>query len=99
MVSVLLKEFSISGGTIVRGEEEGRIEFLAKVRNKALEPLWNLEDMSSEQARGVGHWRADRIIFMNDVFFCAKDVVRLLLHEVDMACALDFGNRDEVSLQ
>lgn len=80
----------------MREEGEGRIGFLAKVRNKTLEPLWRARDMASGEFTARGGWKADRIIFMNDVFLCAKDVVRLLLHDVDMACALDFGNRDEV---
>ena len=30
------------------------------------------------------------MVFLNDVYFCAKDVVRLLLHDADMACGMDF---------
>ncbi len=32
----------------------------------------------------------DYVIFMNDIFYCMEDVLRLILHEADMACGLDF---------
>ena len=91
-----------AGGALVRGENDSRIDFLAKVRNKALEPLWKLANDNSgspkkEAGLAVEQWKADRVIFMNDVFVCAKDFMRLLLHDVDMACGLDFGDRDKVS--
>ena len=35
-------------------------------------------------------WAAERVVFLNDVYFCARDVVRLLSHEADIACGLDF---------
>jgi hypothetical protein len=31
----------------------------------------------------------DRIVFLNDVLFCANDVLRLALHQADLACGLD----------
>ena len=76
-----------------------RITFLAKVRNAALEPLWQLRSgqgsnvtwMGHLEERGLGPWPATRIIFLNDVYLCAKDVIRLLFHEADMACGLDLG--------
>ncbi len=36
-------------------------------------------------------WPADRLVFLNDVFFCAGDLIRLLQHDdTDMACGMDF---------
>ena len=35
-------------------------------------------------------WNADKVAFVNDVFFCARDVVRLLRYDADLACGLDF---------
>lgn len=91
-----------AAGALVKGENDSRIDFLAKVRNKAMEPLWLLANKSlsdaSDQASRQKPWKADRVLFMNDVFICAKDFMRLLLHDVDMACALDFGDRDKVEL-
>lgn len=36
-------------------------------------------------------WPADRVVFLNDVYFCTADVVRLLSHEsAHLACGMDF---------
>ena len=35
-------------------------------------------------------WPAERVVFLNDVYFCARDVVRLLQHDADMVCGMDF---------
>lgn len=76
-------------------EDVRRLEKLAKLRNVALTPLWkNAAKYSrkeglelSEQDSG---WPADRVIFVNDVYLCAKDIIRLIYHNADMACGLDF---------
>jgi hypothetical protein len=31
----------------------------------------------------------DRVVFINDVHFCANDLLRLVLHRADLACGLD----------
>lgn len=41
-------------------------------------------------------WAADKVVFLNDVYFCARDVVRLLHHDADIACGMDF---DRLKLQ
>ena len=51
--------------------------------------------MLHAQARMTGStpaasWPPERIIFINDVYFCALDPVRLLLHKADMACGMDW---------
>ena len=56
-----------------------RIEFLARVRNRSIRPLFNRKEIY------------DRVIIMNDAFWCQEDVIRLALHkEADVACGLDF---------
>ena len=36
-------------------------------------------------------WPVDRLVFLNDVFFCAGDLFRLLQHvDADVACGMDF---------
>ena len=101
------------------GREYGqhRIDFMAYIRNKALEPLpviasyeENLQYFFNSTTDGQNHSVAlvkpqsggeveklrqgvqiyDQIVFLNDVFFCMRDIVRLLLHEVDMACGMDY---------
>lgn len=46
------------------------------MRNRALEPLWRGAGGNGSAAVTGEGFRADRIIFVNDVFFCARDVVR-----------------------
>ena len=54
-----------------------------KVRNAVLEPLL---------PGGLVHKVPfKKIIFANDVFFCAQHVKRLLLHDANMACGMDFA--------
>lgn len=40
-----------------------------------------------------------KVLFLNDVFFCAHDMVELLyqsdLHQSDMTCGLDYDNTDK----
>ena len=62
-------------GGLTRAEGQDRIEFLAQVRNAAVEPLW--KESSNGSAYGAeGGFKADRLVFINDVYFCARDVVR-----------------------
>ena len=37
----------------------------------------------------------DQVIFINDVFFCVRDILHLVEHEADMACGLDFYPPDK----
>ena len=57
--------------------------FLVKVRNAVLEPLL--------PGGPVHKVPFKKIIFANDVFFCAQHVKRLLLHDANMACGMDFA--------
>ena len=43
----------------------------------------------SEQEQ-QGSFQADRVIFINDVFFCVNDVMRLAFQGADLACGMDF---------
>jgi hypothetical protein len=63
--------------------QQPRIDFLADVRNRAISPIHKIE-------------KFDVVLFFNDIYFCKNDVLRLLLYNVDMACAMDFdgGFRD-----
>ncbi|SJX62153.1 uncharacterized protein SRS1_13001 [Sporisorium reilianum f. sp. reilianum] len=65
----------------------GRIEFLAYVRNVALEPLQQLWDQGQ---------RFTHVLWINDVFFKPHDLVALLETDggrYDQVCAMDFiGN-------
>lgn len=72
-------------------ENEFRIEALAKVRNNALKPLF--EDVKSVQNDHTIP-KFQKLIFLNDIFFCASDILELILQQKNsgatMACPLDF---------
>ena len=44
--------------------------------------------LSEQEQRGG--FAADRVIFINDVFFCVNDVMRLAFQDADLACGMDF---------
>ena len=49
---------------------------------------WGLPGGRAKSSKPM--WPADRIVFLNDVYFCARDTIRLLQHDGDMVCGLDF---------
>lgn len=77
-----------------------RIEYLAVVRNYAMEPLFNFVENRTHPHTNMGpylgslfHSKYSRVIFINDIYFTALDMVRLISthsHEYDIACGLDF---------
>ncbi|CAK0732610.1 hypothetical protein CVIRNUC_000155 [Coccomyxa viridis] len=73
----------VTGGMTRQGEE--RVAFLSKLRNAAISPMQQGENGS------LPEWPADRLLYINDVYFCAQDIVRLLQHtNVSAVCAMDF---------
>ncbi|KAI8320665.1 hypothetical protein GQ54DRAFT_246300, partial [Martensiomyces pterosporus] len=62
-----------------------RIEYMAEIRNRALEPL-----------AGLGT-RFDKVVFLNDVFFCLTDLMELVyqsqLNSAHLTCAEDFESK------
>jgi alpha-1,3-mannosyltransferase len=64
------------GGDVAKSEGH-HIKNMAKLRNAALRPLY--ANIRAQRASGGAEgWVADRVVFINDVFFCAEDVLRLL---------------------
>jgi len=78
-----------------------RIDYLAVIRNKALKPLLDLVDngtlfASPTYTTSLYSSRQSRVVFINDVYFKAIDMVRLIAthkHNYDMACGMDFYNQ------
>lgn len=72
-----------------------RIEALAELRNQALNPLW--EDVAPKSKSSVGKDVA-AVVFMNDVFLRAMDVLELLhqhtLSKASITTAWDWMTRD-----
>ena len=89
----LLDTMPLLGHTIQMGSDhlepnQHRIDFLASVRNKALEPLNELKQEAPV--------KFNKVIFMNDVLYCHSDVLELLFQSVeqqsDITCGLDFDS-------
>jgi len=55
------------------------IKFLSSVRNKAMEDFFR---------KPLNFY--DYVIFLNEVYFCFEDIIRLLVYNVDIACGMDF---------
>ncbi|KAF7979219.1 hypothetical protein HWV62_43170 [Athelia sp. TMB] len=81
----------VRGGARLDKRGGRRIAALARVRNEVMQPLY---DGSAAAAAGVESF--GRVLFMNDIIFCAADMLEILYeHEnqgADMTCALDWGN-------
>jgi hypothetical protein len=79
------------------GTSPERIDYLAQARNFALQPLSHND--SSIRLADAASWT--KVVFMNDIFFDAASVVRLLASRVDddasqagdydAVCGVDFG--------
>ncbi|KAJ7816741.1 cryptococcal mannosyltransferase 1-domain-containing protein [Mycena olivaceomarginata] len=83
---ILTQETSIPRPASSTGTQLPHIEYLANLRNLAMEPLGT---------QGA----YDRVLFSNDVFVEAESIVELLNTkggDYDMACGLDFHNRGYV---
>merc|ERR1719199_1631446 len=77
-------------GNITRGNRN-RIDFLAQVRNNALEPL-----VAAQK-------KYDRVLWVNDIFFCADGALQLAFHALptaqgglgaDAVCGMDYDVLD-----
>ncbi|KAJ1826564.1 hypothetical protein LPJ56_002114, partial [Coemansia sp. RSA 2599] len=71
--------------SVPKQERVHRIEYMAQVRNRALEPLYRDQR------------RFSKVVFLNDVFFCFLDILELLfqsqLNSAHLTCAEDYELR------
>ncbi|KAI3658326.1 hypothetical protein MP638_004159 [Amoeboaphelidium occidentale] len=74
----------ITSDNFILYPDEHRIDHLAAARNRAI-------DQAFEMFNDV---QFDRILFMNDILFCADDILELLLqsyeNDADLTCGLDY---------
>lgn len=86
-----------TGAPAIEWGTVNRIEALAELRNKALEPLWLDVDVASSSQSTVGKDVA-AVVFVNDVFLHAADVLELLHQHVASKAAIttawDWMTRD-----
>jgi len=86
LLRVLLNKMSVQNRIVASDEKKPigvhRISYLAGVRNTVLEPLLGLP-------RNIS-----KVVFMNDITFCASDLLELLIqsrvHAADITCGADF---------
>ena len=75
-----------------RGLYAHRIEYLAEVRNSAMQPLYELRDSQSEYF--------DSVIFMNDILPCIDDLLELIWQSrrqnAGITCAADYMYHDQI---
>ncbi len=75
-----------------KGQFNHRIEYLAEVRNAALNPLHELRDAEGEIF--------DSIVFMNDVLPCVDDILELIWQSrrqnAAITCATDYMFHEEI---
>jgi Cryptococcal mannosyltransferase 1 len=91
LLNVLLKHVKVEHEIILGNETKPahvhRIEYLSRVRNRAIAPLKQLGQ------------QIFRVIFMNDIIFCADDVKELLyqslLQKADITCGLDYDTTND----
>jgi len=77
-----------------RGEWGHRIDYMARIRNEVMKPLYDFSKNKSIfppnfSKSGGNRW----ILFINDIYFKLEDIVRLIHtnhFHYDMVCAMDF---------
>jgi len=83
---------TIRTSTRTRGAFNHRIEYLAEVRNQALNPLHELRDSHNEYF--------DTVIFMNDILPCVDDLLELIWqsrrNNAGITCAADYMYHKEL---
>ena len=84
------KIVSLGQSAISHKEDGRRIEVLAHARNAALEPLY-----SGEAAKHIPGGKFMEMLFMNDIYFCAMDILEVIYQKqmqgANQACAMDWG--------
>ncbi|OLY81460.1 Alpha-1,3-mannosyltransferase CMT1 [Smittium mucronatum] len=89
-----LKSMDVRNNIVVddepRPKSYHRIDYLASVRNKALAPLW------TDEKKGLLY---DKVVFMNDVYFCRNDILELIYQSdfqvADLVAPLDVRSDNE----
>lgn len=82
--------YSITSDLVASGVvRDFRIQYLANLRNRLLEPLLSPSIRSRYGPQGF-----EQILFLNDVVFCPADAMEVvwqrLRHGADQACAIDY---------
>eukprot|EP00834_Sanchytrium_tribonematis_P005999 NODE_406_length_7988_cov_0.615794.p3 type:complete len:340 gc:universal NODE_406_length_7988_cov_0.615794:1397-378(-) len=95
LIKPLNVQFEIFTSPLSRKRSMNRIEYLAYVRNLALEPLFKEMEVAESNAKFFDHPNNyNAVIFLNDVYFCVNDVLELLyqqaLNDASMVSGMDY---------
>jgi len=105
LTSMILEGLGVSHMAITSGQirhySQGRVEALSQLRNTAMLPLFpdsvppSVSGSKFLTANGQTLRLADadaysRVLWLNDIFWCAEDMARLLQHKADIVCGLDY---------
>jgi hypothetical protein len=80
---------TLSGRLRQHGQE--RIDYLASIRNELVAPFVAHADCGQSNDFGP-----DFFLFVNDVYWCSDDMIRLMQHDADIACGIDVGKFDRI---
>jgi alpha-1,3-mannosyltransferase len=83
-----------------------RIRHLARLRNLVLAPLqmaighndwmeWHFIERFVKRRVAESAIHVDKVLWLNDVYWCKEEALRLLAHDADIACASDFVRPEE----
>lgn len=96
----IITNFHDPGADWPYGTSPERIEFLARARNRVMEPL-----QSEHDGIRLDDWESfTKVIFLNDILFKWQDMMELIETRLDdsdgydLACAMDFGSAGKSSL-
>ena len=88
-------KYQIFTSPLGKTDQMNRIEYLAFVRNLALEPLYkDIEVLSSNSKFTETQVNYDAVLFLNDVYYCANDILELFyqqaLNDAHMVAGMDY---------
>jgi alpha-1,3-mannosyltransferase len=86
-------DINSKGSSVKSNKENGRrINYLAEARNLAMQPFY-----SGAAAQHMPGGKFHEVLFMNDVYHCASDILEVMLQKrtqgANQACATDWGGR------
>jgi len=67
----------VVNGSMVQDSVGHRINSLARIRHAPLQPMYDAA-LRYDDTDGKEGWIVDRVLFINDVFWCAEDAIRLM---------------------
>lgn len=95
IITPLSIKYQIFTSPLSKTEQMNRIEYLAYVRNMALEPLFKSIEVLSANSKFIeDQVEYDAVLFLNDVYYCANDILELFyqqaLNDAHIVAGMDY---------